>query len=111
MADSAAISPPAWRKRLYLPAYLVREAAALAGVHPTTVARWHYGYLSSQRKRTKPVLSSRVKGLPLSYLQLVEVSFVASFRRLGFQIKQIRAAHDYLSQVFGAEYPFAEYDL
>ncbi len=45
----------------------------------------------------------------LSYLELVEVAFVATFRSLGVSLQRIRRARDYAAQVLKAEYPFAEY--
>jgi len=71
-----------WRnRRLYLPAYRFSEAARLAGTAPQTIARWYRGY-EVPGHRMQPVLPS--DGSPLlSYLQLVEVAFVATFRGLG----------------------------
>lgn len=105
--------PPApWRRRLYLPAYRVSEAAHLAGVSPQTVARWYYGYVTAAGLPGKPVFpKGKPRGAPLSYLQLVEVSFVACFRNMGLTLARIRAAHAYLSKVFRAEYPFAQLRL
>ena len=45
----------------------------------------------------------------LSYLQLVEVAFVATLRKLGVSLQRIRRARAYAAQVLNAEYPFAEY--
>ena len=45
----------------------------------------------------------------LSYLELVEVAFVATFRSLGVSLQRIRRARDYAAQVLKSEYPFAEY--
>jgi uncharacterized protein (DUF433 family) len=49
--------------------------------------------------------------MPLSYLQLVEVAFVATFRALGVSLQRIRKARDYLAQTFNSEYPLAEFRL
>jgi uncharacterized protein (DUF433 family) len=44
----------------------------------------------------------------LSYYQLVEVAFVATFRGLGVSLQRIRKARDYVAQVLKSEYPFAD---
>jgi uncharacterized protein (DUF433 family) len=44
-------------------------------------------------------------------MELVEVAFVASFRRLGVPLQRVRKARDYYAQRFEVEYPFAELRL
>ena len=90
-----------WFRRLYLPAYQISTAARYVGVHPSTVSAWH--------TRRDPVLPGRVQGQALSYLELIEVAFVAFFRKLGVSMSRIREARAYVAQVLGKEYPFAEY--
>lgn len=94
-----------WRRRLYLPAYSIAEAARYAGTSPNTVAYWHRG------TSLGPVLPGRERREPLSYLQLVEVAFVATFRKLGVSLQRIRKAREYLAQRFHSEFPFAEFRL
>ena len=89
-----------WFRRLFLPSYKIAEAALYTGAHSNTITNWHY--------RGKPVLPGRERGKPLNYLELVEVAFVAFFRKLGFSMKNIRAAHDYVATNMTAEYPLAE---
>ena len=98
--------PEPWKRRLYLPAYRVHEAARYAGVSPQTVAYWHYrgGALG-------PVLPGRQRRKPLSYLELMEVAVVATFRRLGVSLQKIRKARDYTAQVMNSPFPFAEYQF
>ncbi len=93
-----------WRRRLYLPAYRVAEAARYSGTSAQTVTRWrhHGGQLG-------PALPGRPKRQHLSYLELVEVAFVATFRKLGVPLQRIRRARAYAAQVLGSEHPFAEY--
>lgn len=98
------LQPPPWKRRLYLPAYTVRDSARYAGTSPQTVAYWHY-----QGGTLGPALPGRERRIPLSYLQLIEVAFVATFRQLGVSLQRIRKARDYASQTFNSEYPFAEY--
>jgi uncharacterized protein (DUF433 family) len=97
-----------WRRRLYLPAYPVGEAARLAEVHPRTVSRWFYGYAMPSGGRAASVLGDRPRGAALSYLQLVEVAFVARFRKLNVSLKRIRIAHEFLAKTFAVELPFAQ---
>lgn len=93
-----------WRRRLFLPAYQVRDAVRYAQTTVQTVGYWHYrgGDLG-------PALPGRERRKPLSYLQLVEVAFVATFRTLGVSLQRIRRAHEYAAQTFQSEYPFVEY--
>jgi hypothetical protein len=102
----------AWRRRLELPTYQVREAARLAQVAPQTVAGWFYGYPGSRGARAKAVFShGKERRVPLSYLQLVEVAFVASCRRQRIPMKNIRVSHRYLAEAFQTEFPFADVRL
>lgn len=92
----------AWRRRLYLPAYSVSDTAKYAGTHAQTVAYWHYG-----GGRLGPALPGRERRKPLSYLEAVEVAFVATFRALRVSLQRIRKARDYFAQNFHEEFPFA----
>lgn len=94
-----------WKRRLFLPAYTVAEAARYAQAKPQTVAYWHKG------GRPGPTLPGKQVGVRLSYMQLAEVAFVATFRRLGVTLPRLRKARDYLAQTFESEFPFAEYRL
>jgi uncharacterized protein (DUF433 family) len=94
-----------WRARLFVPNYRIREAARYARLSPQTVAKWH-GKPGSNRK---PTLSTKEKGAALSYLQLIEVAVVSSFRKAGLTLKKIEAAREYLAKQLEAEFPFAEY--
>lgn len=93
-----------WRRRLYLPAYNVTVAARYAGTSPITVAYWYY-----RGRSLGPVLHGKEHRKPLSYLQLVEVAFVATFRALGVSLQRIRKAREYAAQTLKIEYPFNEY--
>ena len=101
MATKSGTAP--WQQRLHLPAYQVGEAARYSGVSPRRVSYWHLG------AGTVPTLPGRPRGQGLSYYQLVEVAFVATFRNLGVSLKRIRQARDYAAQMLKSEYPFAEY--
>ena len=90
-----------WRRRLYLPAYQIAEAASYAGIAPQTVAAWH--------KNGADLLRERDKRAALNYFQLIEVAVVAAFRKDGVPMQRIRDARQYARKVLRSEYPFAEY--
>src|SRR5262245_48236117 len=106
MSPAADRVPEPWRRRLYLPAYSVSEAARYAGTSPQTIARWHYGIAGR-----KPLLPGRERRQPLNYLELVEVAFVATFRELGVSLRRIARAREFLAKHFRAEYPLAHEGL
>jgi uncharacterized protein (DUF433 family) len=87
-------------------AYRPTEAARYAGTTSATIARWFRGY-EAPGHRMAPVLSRDENGL-LSFHELVEVAFVADFRRLGMALQRLRQAHDYLRETFGVGQPFAQ---
>ncbi len=93
-----------WRKRLYLPAYRVGEAARYAGVSHQMVSYWLRGIRTQQ-----PKLSERSSWQGLSYYELVEVAFVATFRKLGVSLKRIREARAYAAEALESEYPFVQH--
>lgn len=89
-----------WKRRLYLPAYKVADAARYADISGNTIRNW-------QDETARAAIADREKGQSLSYLQLVEVAFVAALRRAGVKLQQIKNAREYLAQHFETEYPFA----
>ena len=93
-----------WRRRLYLPSHQVRDAARYAQTSAQNVGYWHYG-----GGDLGPTLPGKERRKPLSYLQLVEVAFVATFRALGVSLQRIRRVHDFAAQILQSEFPFAEY--
>jgi uncharacterized protein (DUF433 family) len=99
----------AWERRLYLPAYRSAEAARLVQTTVQTITRWYHGY-ESRGPRLRSVLPVPQAGL-LSYMQVVEVAFVADFRRLGVRLESLRQAYRYLRKTFQVEYPFAQLDV
>lgn len=94
-----------WRSRLYVPNYRIREAARYAHLSAQTVAKWH----SKPGSNRKSTLSAKDKGAALSYLQLIEVAVVSSFRKAKVTLKKIEAAREYLSKQMEVEFPFAAY--
>ena len=93
-----------WRRRLYLPAYRVVDAGRYAGIPARTVSYWNFG-----RGATGATLLSRARKEGLSYYELIEVAFVATFRNLGVSLQRIRKAREYAAQALKSEYPFAEH--
>ena len=102
---------PPWRRRLYLPSYSTGEAARLTGVHPNTVRNWFYGSRRADGEAYPVFAQPKQRGANLSWLQLVETAFVASFRARGVSLPALRRSYAYLAKVFNAEYPFAEFRL
>jgi uncharacterized protein (DUF433 family) len=90
-----------WRRRLYLPAYQIAEAARYAQISTQTVTAWH--------KIEAAMLSQRDKRAALSYLQLMYVAVVAAFRKQKVKLDRIRAAREWAARTLESEYPFAEY--
>jgi len=101
-----------WQERVNLPAYLAREVANIAGVSPQTVSGWFYGYPHSEGERGIPVFrEGKRRRVALSYLQLVEVAYVATCRKQGISLKRIKRARAYLAQAFKVEHPFADLQM
>jgi len=93
-------------RRLILPAYHVNDAARYAGTTPATIVSWQ-----REQGQAGPALGVRDSGVALSFLQLVELRFVAAMRDLGMKLKDIRAAREYLQSQFKTEFPFADIRL
>ena len=98
------ILPEAWRRRLVLPAYSLAEAARYVRYHPATISSWF-----NRDTSYGPALAGRQKGLPLSYMQLVEVAFVVTARQLGISLGETRNTRNYFRQRFHVEFPFATF--
>ena len=96
-----------WRRRLYLPTFRVADAARYSNVSPQVVTNWGRRNVAEG----PPPLPGRAPGERLSYLQLVEVAFVAIFRRLGVSLDTIARTRGYMRQTFSSEYPFAQYSF
>ena len=91
-----------WQKRLLLPTYQVRSAAAYVKVSTDTVRRWQ------EETSSGVAISTRRHGVSLSYFQLQELAIVAAMRRLGVKLLTIRLARDYLAKYLETEFPFAD---
>ncbi|MGH2408779.1 MAG: DUF433 domain-containing protein [Chloroflexota bacterium] len=94
------------RYRLTLPAYTYVDAARYAGIPTKTVSNWFRGAYSLGH--TMHPVFGEVPRDGLSYLQLVEVAFVAEMRRVRrLKLSALRTAYDHVRTELGVEYPFA----
>ena len=92
-----------WRERLGLPAYRVVDAARYCGLSPRDIRAWVRGFVdydSATGARTLP--------LALSYYELVEVAFVATFFGVGAPLSWIRRVRKHAVQELRSEYPFVQ---
>ena len=94
---------PHWKRRLYLPAYSVKESARYAKTAPQTIGYWHF-----YEGKVGPAIPGRTRGKSISYLQLIEIAFVATMRKQGMSLQKIRKVREYARQNLEVEYPFAQ---
>ena len=107
MSDLIAVRGKApWFRRLYLPTYRLVDAARYAGTSTQTIANWHYRELPIHGF---PALPGRERRKPLSYLQLIEIAVVTTFRKFKIPLRSIAKTRFYMAQTFNSEFPFAEY--
>ena len=85
-----------WRDRLSIPVYLNVEAARYSGITPQTVWNW---------RRHMPGYE---RGERLSYLDLIEVAFIAAFRKSGVSLRRIRKARAFVSDRWNSQHPFVQ---
>lgn len=94
---------PQWKRRLTLPAYKVGDAARYAQISRQTILSWE------SASSAKPVITNRADGAALSYLQLVELAFVAQLRKAGVKLPVIKDAREFVQLQLGSEFPFAQH--
>ena len=92
-----------WKERLTTPAYRVGEAASYAKISPQTVSAWH-----KKEAKRRNLLSEKIGGDGLSFVQLIEIAVVAEMRRAGVKLKEIAIARAYFEKTTGLKYPFAQ---
>lgn len=92
--------------RLYLPAYTYADAGRYARLPAQSVRNWFRGQ-SAPGHTMRPVFGE-VPDYGLSYMQLVEVAFVAAMRARKLKLQVMRTAYDYVRRHMGIEYPFAQ---
>ena len=107
MTDTiAARTVEPWFRRLYLPAYSISSAARYSGIPSQVASNWYYRALPQSGYAALP---NKERGVPLSYLQLIELAVVSTFRQLKVPLRNIADTRQYFAQVFASEFPFAEY--
>ena len=99
---SAGIDREPWQARLHIPNYRIKDAAKFADISPQTIANW-------QRLGGSGFLPRKPDRAALSYLQLIELAVVASFRKGGVKLHKIKAAREWLQKQIESEYPFAQH--
>ena len=94
--------------------YSFSEAAHLAGVSPTTVKNWLFGY--TVRGRDVPPLLPSENGAMVSFLQMIEIMVAGRFRKSvsggrGLPFSTVREAYVNAREEWNTEYPFAHLKL
>lgn len=84
-----------------LPAYTYAEAARYAGTNVSNVRRWF------RNPSKRGAVLSPFPDAGLSYLQLVEVRFVATMRSRGYKLDELRRARAFVSKALAVQHPFA----
>jgi uncharacterized protein (DUF433 family) len=92
--------------------YSFPEAARLIGVEPRVLRRWakEYAYIDKGAVRQHMPVISRHFGKDsdtLSFLELIELLFVKTFRAEGVSMQAIRKAAERAAERFHTPYPFA----
>jgi uncharacterized protein (DUF433 family) len=114
MAPTTQYIHPKFADRALEPRYGFPEAALLVGRPAPTLRRWALG--NKRIYRDQPTVDEpliRVDGspepgeLPLSFLNILELRFLASYRRAA-TLPAIRRALDYAAEVLGVERPLLE---
>lgn len=94
-----------WKSRIDLPVYRIGAAARYARTNSQRVSYWHRGAGLTHAAALPRMLDTRL----LSYLELIEVAFVATMRELGISLPRIRRAREYATRELSLEYPFADH--
>ena len=98
-----------WRTQ---PMYTFDEAAHLAGVSPSTVRNWLFGYTVEERQVAPLLQTSPDQTASCSFLQLIEIVVAARFRKSEHKSFQtVKRAHDNARKEWGSDYPFAHLQL
>jgi len=84
-----------------LPAYTYAEAGRYAQTSPANVRRWF------RNPSRRGAVLSPLPDAGLSYIQLVEVRFVATMRGKDIKLDELRRARAYVRRVLRMEHPFA----
>jgi uncharacterized protein (DUF433 family) len=99
--------------KLALGAYAPPEAARIAHLKTRRVRRWLAGYRFTSphgvERHSRPVFPREHEGssLALTFMDLVEVLYVAAFVEAGVSMPVIRLVHAEAEREFGVRHPFA----
>lgn len=94
--------------------YTFIEAARLVGIPARDLRRWLDGYSYKERNKAEKVRSAPLwkteltdEGVQgISFHDLLEVRFVAAFRKHGVSLQTIRCASQHARELFDHPYPF-----
>lgn len=94
--------------------YTFTEAARLTNIPSRDLRRWLDGYTytsreSNERIRSTPLWATELAGEEvegISFHDLLEVRFVAAFRKFGVSLQTIRCASQHARDIFDHPYPF-----
>ena len=92
-----------WRERLGLPAYRVVDAARYCGLSSRGIRAWVRGFVEFD---SAPV--ARPFPMALSYYELVELAFVATFFGVGAPLSWIRGVRERAVHELRSDYPFVQ---
>ena len=84
-----------------LPAYTYAEAGRYARTSPANVRRWF------RNPSRRGAVLSPLPEAGRSYIQLIEVRFVATMRARGIKLDELRRARAYIRKELQVEHPFA----
>jgi uncharacterized protein (DUF433 family)/DNA-binding transcriptional MerR regulator len=92
--------------------YTYSEASKITGINAGTLRRWLEGYNSpNSDKVISPIFRSDYKKVHskkvLSFLDLIEILFIKSFRKHGLSMPLIRKAVNRASKLLSSSHPFA----
>ncbi len=105
----SAIDLNGWRTD---PMYSFSETAHLAGVSPSTVRNWLFGYATKDRE-AKPLFSSPTgQGPAVSFLQLIEIMVAGRLRKAeGASYRMVYQAYQNARSEYDFSNPFAHIEL
>ncbi|NQW17978.1 MAG: DUF433 domain-containing protein [Chloroflexi bacterium] len=108
MSASHTSSQDAFRTQ---PMYSFGEAARLAQVSSSTVRNWLFGYTSGDRQ-IEPLFNGPSDIAMVSFLQLIEITVAARFRKVGHvSFAVVRRAYENAQETYDIDYPFAHLRL
>jgi hypothetical protein len=88
--------------------YSISEASRLLRIHPARLRWWVCGHPSDGSrpliKRDLPIVDHQIA---LSFVNLIEARFVATFASHGVHVRSIRVMAEEAQQMLGTEHPFA----